>query len=140
LPPNDRYLFSSFSCKPGFDHCCAGVHSLSYKISSSNVLAGNSFTATGVQNPVAVVPGYYVQIDTTQVQTLTFYLFASNDMGHVFSPLITVHVVCSPASTIITEAAFPTGFNEVQTVNVGTFAFFTLPAYSNTYEAKCPVN
>jgi len=78
LSPNDRYLFSAFTCPAGFTACCSGTHALSYKLSSSNVLAGNSFSVAGIQNPV--VPGFYVTIsDTLIVTTYTFYLFAVND-------------------------------------------------------------
>lgn len=113
--PNNKYIFSAFSC-PEAPACCTGANALAYKISDTNLLAGNSWTASGMNPMVSVEDAgtgsqFLTPTSTALVTSYPFYIYASNPAGAgTFSALVTLSISCTVTSTDITIGSYAAGY------------------------------
>ena len=112
----NQFKFPKFDCL-----CCTGP--ITYKFNSDNVLptsASTPFTANGFQSPVtsdANGDTYFVKpSDTSTVSSSTAYIHASFSGIEMYSPQVTMNIVCGTSATV-TESTYPGSLTDTQEVD-----------------------
>ena len=77
---------------------------------------GNPITDDGTGNVFYVLPS-----DTSMIASYSAYIYASYAGVEIFSPQVTINIVCGPSATV-TESTYPASLTDTQEIDVNNIS------------------